>query len=357
MTTAESERPEERNVQAARQRYAEALEEGGRLCRKAVSGGFEDERRKTFSEFGEFLTSIGCEVEAAEGLDVVAFVQGWWLKNHQKNFRTRVGVDGEKVASASAVKAVIGHIAKSYSVMGVSDERNPAKCEAVRSYREGYRVDLRERGVREKRAKVMPKSKVEQLVAYLNREVTRSRGFDRCCAAMDRAIVLYLWETWARGKECGELERRQVDSEAGIVRPGWSKTVREEPSAEIHVESGTDSETFIWAAGLLVHEMEAYGVDVGDGFLFRPANRQRNGFENVALSSGAMNRRIQRHMMRAGLHEGETLHSFRRSAVQNAAELEGYSVRRLMERGRWKSRAAFRVYVEEIASSFERGTL
>jgi hypothetical protein len=59
-------------------------------------------------------------------------------------------------------------------------------------------------------------------------------------------------------------------------------------------------------------------------------------------------------MKDAGLYKGETLHSFRRSAVQGAAEFEGYDVQRLMALGQWKSYAAFRLYVEEIKSSFFR---
>ena len=348
---------EEWKVQEAREKYGKVLEEAGRISQKAVSSGFGCERQKTFAEFEEFIGTIGGCVSGAVGSDVVAFVHGWWIPAHRKNFRTQAEGGGEKVASASAVKAVIGHLAKSYSMLGRSDEENPAKSESVRSYREGYRADLYERGVREKRAKVMPEGKMTQLVEFLNGEAQRAEGFERCYLAMDRAIVLYLWETWARGKECGTVKRRQVDVEHGVVRPGWSKTVHQEPSAEISVTAGGGPGSFIWAAGLLVHEMERIGSPVGDGYLFRPANRQRNGFEMCALSSGAMNRRIQRHMQQAGLHEGETLHSFRRSAVQHAAELEHFDVARLMERGRWKSRAAFRLYVEEIADQFARGSL
>lgn len=197
-----------------------------------------------------------------------------------------------------------------------------------------------------------------ELVEFLSREVERAKGIERCGAAMDRAIVLYLWETWARGKECGTVEVRQIDEEKGEVRPGWSKTVREEPSAVIGLKSGEGPNTFLWAAGLLMHEYGERGLEPSeDGFLFRPMNRQKNGFEEVALSAGAMNRRIQRRMQKAGIYDDETLHSFRRSAVQHAAELEKYNVRKLMEQGRWKSRAAFRVYVEEIAHKFERGCL
>ncbi|GAQ93491.1 putative DNA breaking-rejoining enzymes [Klebsormidium nitens] len=327
---------EVREVQAARQRYEQALQEGGVISRKSVSEGFEDSRQKTFQEFVEFLGSVGCEnVREASGADVIAFVQGWWLVSHRGNFRTQAPGSSEKVASVSAVKGVITQIAKSYSMLGVCDDQNPAKTEAVRSYREGYRVMLREQGVREKRAKIMPEEKVTALVEYLNGEVRWAQGTVKCCAAMDRAIVLYLWETWAR----------------------WSKTVREEPSAEIRVSGSGGENTFLWAAGLLHHEMEVCGHAAGSEFLFRPLNKQRNGFGTTALSAGAMNRRVQRHLQRAGLFEGETLHSFRRSAVQHAAELENYNVARLMELGRWKSRAAFRVYVEEIAGEFARGSL
>lgn len=308
-------------VQAARKRYEQAIEEGGRVSQRAVSSGFEDGRHKSFAEFERFLESIGCPgVGAASGVDVVAFLQGWWLPSHQKNCRTRVSGQGEAVASASAIKGVINHIAKSYSIMGFCDERNPGKSESVRSYREGYRVTLRELGVREKRAKVMPEEKVMGLIEYLNNEVRKLRGVERCVAAMDSAVVLYLWESWARGKECGSVtEKHQIDFAGRVVRPGWSKTVREEPSAEISMKDARTENTFLWAAGLLMHEMDACGEGKNSEFLFRPLNKRRNGFEDTGLTAEAMSRRVQKHLLKAGLYEGETLHSFRRSAVQHAA--------------------------------------
>jgi hypothetical protein len=102
----------------------------------------------------------GLNIKNAGGLGVVAFVHGEWIPSHRKNFRTIAGSGEEKVASASAIRGVIGHLAKSYSMMGRSDAENPAKTEAVQSYWDGYRNDLHNRGVREKRAKVMKESKV-----------------------------------------------------------------------------------------------------------------------------------------------------------------------------------------------------
>lgn len=71
-----------------------------------------------------------------------------------------------------------------------------------------------------------------------------------------------------------------------------------------------------------------------------------------------MRRRIQKHLKAAGLFERETLHSFRRSAVQHAADMEGYDVKRLMEIGRIQSYAAFWLYVHggDGASIFKEGT-
>ena len=93
---------------------------------------------------------------------------------------------------------------------------------------------------------------------------------------------------------------------------------------------------------------------MGTGYLFRPLNERRNGFKHEAMSSGTMRRRIQQRLKEAGLFEGETLHSFRRSAVQHAASIEGYDVKRLMDKGRWASYAAFRLYIEEIEHQFPR---
>jgi integrase len=93
-------------------------------------------------------------VDNASDLDVIAFVQGIWIPTHVEKCRTVVETEGEKVASASAIKGVTQHIAKSYNMLGFADGDNPAKQESVKSYCEGYRVTLKSKGVREKRAKV-----------------------------------------------------------------------------------------------------------------------------------------------------------------------------------------------------------
>lgn len=193
--------------------------------------------------------------------------------------------------------------------------------------------------------------KVAELVAHIEKEIEKASGFHRCRLIADLAIVHYLWKTWSRGKERGKLEARQVDSESGIVQAGWTKTQQTETSAEIAVGANGN---FMQAASRLIVSMEQIGSPVGNGFLFRPLDWKRNGFVNEPLRSDAIWRRVQKHLKAADLYEGKTLHSFRRSAVQHLADVEGYNIKRLMEFGRWKSYFAFRVYVKEIEHKFQR---
>jgi integrase len=335
--------------------YAKALSEGAAIANQSVSTKFEEGRRKTWGEFLEFLGNVGrgLSVESASDLDVITFIQGIWMPGHVDKCRTRTDKDGEKVASASAIRGVIQHIARSYSMLGFSDADNPAKQESVKSYCEGYRVTLRGKGVREKRAKVFKEEKMTALITYLENGISRSEGLTRCMLIMDLAAVDYLWEAWARGKECGELRSDQVDLNKGVSLPGWSKTVQHEPSARINLTDG-DRGRFIQSAARLIGEFERQGHSGGHGYLFRPMKRTRDGFEDSPLSANALRKRVQQHLKDAGLYDGERLHSFWRSAVQNAATVEGYDVRRLMELGRWKSYAAFRIYIEEIQGQFPR---
>jgi hypothetical protein len=213
---------EEMTERESSELYRKALGEAAEIAKQSVSQGFEESRRKTFAEFETFLERVrhGLSAERASDLDVIAFMQGDWIPRHRANCRTRVGVDGEKVASASAVKGIIQQLAKSYSMLGRTDEANPAKQESVRSYCEGYRSWLREQGVREKRAKVFKDEKVEDLISYLEGEAERRTGLRECVLRMDIAAVDYLWESWARGKECGELLTSEVDFDGEVAEPG-----------------------------------------------------------------------------------------------------------------------------------------
>jgi hypothetical protein len=203
----------------------------------------------------------------------------------------------------------------------------------------------------------MKESTVRDLVDYLTEQTGQTTGISKCILLMNRAAMLYLRESWARGKECGELESRQIDRDEGLVYSGWSKTVQSEPSGRIELTQVDEELYFLTESAELLVEMGLQHIEPGKGYLFRPMNSSRNAFMDEPLKAAAMRKRVQQHMMKAELYEGETLHSFQRSAVQHAAEMGRYSVEKLMKRGRWASYAAFKLYIEEIQHKFGRWQL
>lgn len=47
-------------------------------------------------------------------------------------------------------------------------------------------------------------AKLDGLLSYLARRIEESPpGMEKCVLLTDQAVVLYLWESLARGKECG----------------------------------------------------------------------------------------------------------------------------------------------------------
>ncbi|GAQ90235.1 hypothetical protein KFL_006170030 [Klebsormidium nitens] len=161
---------------------------------------------------------------------------------------------GKTVASASAVKGVVKDLTKTYTLLGYAGHENPAKSEAVKSFRDGYERYLHDEGVKVQRAKVFTEAKLDALLAFLaDRLKQEMDALELCTLLMDQAAVLYLWESLARGKECGALSAREIEGGAApAAYPGWSKTVRQEPSARIPLaQAGMGVRlTFIEAAAL-----------------------------------------------------------------------------------------------------------
>jgi integrase len=336
------------------QLYEQALDQFGAIAERKVSAAANHGRNRTLQEFSAFLSRnpFGVTVETATAADVGAFIVGDWLPRHSGNCRTTLPATGQTVASASAVKGVVKDLLKTYTLLGFEGNKIPTKAEAVKSFRDGYAKYLQDEGVRVQRAKIFTEQKLDALLAYMAGQLaTTPEGIERCTLLMDQAAILYLWESFARGKEFGNLSRRQVELGERAAYPDPRKTVRQEPSARIPLaEPGAGSRlTFVEAAVQLVKGFDSIGESIAEeGFLFQSQNRQRTGFLPGPISSDSLQKRVQKRLKEAGLFEGETVHSFRRSAVQHAAVNLNYNVKQLMELGRWKSYSAFKVYVEEV---------
>lgn len=89
----------------------------------------------------------------------------------------------------------------------------------MKSYRDGYRNTLHDRGVRAEGQSVwIREGRRPSGVLELSDRIVEDTGVKRCSLLADLAIVQYLWKTWSRGKECGELEERQIDMSSGVIQ-------------------------------------------------------------------------------------------------------------------------------------------
>jgi hypothetical protein len=86
-------------------------------------------------------------VGTATAADVGAFIVGDWLLHHSGSCQTVLPATGRTVASASVVKGVVKDLSKTYMLLGFEGNKNPAKSEAVKSFRDGYARYLQDEGV------------------------------------------------------------------------------------------------------------------------------------------------------------------------------------------------------------------
>jgi hypothetical protein len=160
-----------------------------------------------WDEYREFVgkNAFGVTVETASAEDLLAFIRGrYWIPKHVDSCRTVAGATGTKVLSMATVKQTLQHVSKCYDMLGYEGRKNPVKSEVVRNFKGGYRRMLHDLGVREKKTVIFKKGKLKDLVAFITGEIDgMMQGLERCCAIMDLAAVLYLWEAWVQGKECG----------------------------------------------------------------------------------------------------------------------------------------------------------
>jgi hypothetical protein len=172
-------------------RYGQTLQKVETIADIKTTKETNDSRKRTFSEYQEFLAKnpFGVTVATASPEDVAAFIHSKWLPNHSGSCRTVLPQTGQPVASASTVRGVMKDISKSYTLLGFEGASNPARSELVKSYRDGYGNLLHQQGVKVQRAKVFSEAKLNALVAYLSTKLSDSGEMERCVLAMDRAAV------------------------------------------------------------------------------------------------------------------------------------------------------------------------
>ena len=93
--------------------------------------------------------------------------------------------------------------------------------------------------------------------------------------------------------------------------------------------------------------VEACGDRLGR-WLFPPSNAGHDGFQTQwAMSSGALNRRLQRHLQQIGRWQGESLHGIRQGSTQHAYAEGEQDIGKLARKRLWAQTESLEAYLHE----------
>lgn len=332
----------------------------------------QQDRQRYFAEFlsdlRRFPPAMGLTELTVGPEYILAWLEKEFIPRHVAQCRTLLP-DGSKVCSASLISSVLSHLSTSFEevigrrgpyVAAQPSVGNPCDSPIISLYRKGYKKALVEQGVVELGAIPMTAGKVQQLVQGCRARAASSQDSRiQLVYRRDALLWLYLWQSWQRGREAGQLTCSRLRwTSAGVnVSLGALK------ASQLAVFSGSDfyafsQSEFSFADALreFTRFCEGLGIDLahGEGYIFRPLARDGSvAFETATpLTSDAMYERLIGELKEFQLYEGESVHSFRRGADRHAKD-SGMSQAERMAKGRWASSRTEDRYSEGPSKRFK----
>eukprot|EP00873_Tetraselmis_striata_P024108 jgi/Tetstr1/444372/TSEL_032263.t1 len=135
--------------------------------------------------------------------------------------------DGSRPASPGYLRHAVSQLATALRELGVPKHANPVYAVSVVKYMAGYKRALVELGYGESGAVPLDYATLAELVQFMDGLILRTTPDLVVTAAVHRdvCIVLYLWETAARGFEAGTMELTDFLVRGVDLRPAWDAIV------------------------------------------------------------------------------------------------------------------------------------
>eukprot|EP00798_Chlamydomonas_sp_ICE-L_P003061 gene3061-biopygen20802 len=283
--------------------------------------------------------------------DLLCFMDCFWLERHGGSILPGCST---LVPSPQGVDSAFSHLSTLFEQLGRGGEYdprsntgNPCHSGPVRNYKKGYQKLLFEAGYQEVSAVPMVISKVHALVAYLDVEARRaSDPVKRISFLRDAVSILHAWETAYRGTEGGKLclPDLHTPNRVQLYPNGYDPSV---PMPEVLLSLPThgtktkkkgrvyQAPVYIKlhpqpAVCLLSHLWAFQQMCYLSGFpirhyILRPSTYTQKGFREAPYSGCLFTKMVQKHLKAIQLFNHETAHSFRRGALQAAAQAAGPS--------------------------------
>ena len=356
----------------------------GATARRARSEDAHKRRQRVLEDWDEWAGRLTGALRPSLGhctpLHVVAFLERWQREHEGRwpaGMKDRLE-PGEKAPvapgtlrqTAMHLKMLCRDLAHRHGPWREDHPRgNPCEHHIVADYLQGYEMaafedwDYAASG-----AVPLRPAKYWALVQYLREQASRAPTAGQATLLYrDLCALAYMWEVGCRARECGRVlledfrydnlacEVAWPDLEAGALRPGLrvlvesslgTKTAKNKHPGVIALMTEGSEE----GPAVLVTALQLYADAARRSgqplqvWLFRPATGPScDGFSKVPLETGALPKRLQRHLKKMGVFEGETIYSVRRGTTQEA-KAGGASLAEIAERQLWASLKSAALY-------------
>lgn len=253
--------------------------------------------------------------------------------------------------AAGTVRNVVGKLRTIFAAHGRVDRENPASLPEVTRYLTFTREEQAAAAAIPRQATPFHPAKLHTLVQYLVSQLMdpRQLPLHRYLLVRDLAFFVVDYFTGDRASDLGRLESRAVFKLTGeggfLLNFTFGKTLRgagtlTRPFVLLPAPSLSVCPVF-WFQYYLEY-CNAMAIALHPGYVFRATTGQRYVSDQPFLGS-AVNNRLRSHLIAAGLHEGETPHSFRVGVATTLSAL-GCSVDDIAAYVGWRSLETARRY-------------
>ena len=297
-------------------------------------------RDKTMQEFSQWLSQLPAQWDRSlmncTPADVVAFLESYWLGAHAGTMMP----DGSCISSPSGLNQCLSSMSTGFTLLGrlaswtpEHPSGNPIQFSLISSYRKGYKRQAWHSGYLEGSAVPISKSKVDQLIDYLDSLLLQEPStMTRLLLQRDALLALLMWERAMRGNNCGKLTLGDMSDAAGrpvtlpmsevmpagsmvIIKPNGTKTVKGRRSGPFQVVMDEDIQhCFLGRLPAYLNQRLSKSASI-DSFLFKPLTSNKQSFKDCPMSASDIGKRTKHHLQQASLYAGESCHGFRRGQM------------------------------------------
>jgi integrase len=228
---------------------------------------------------------------------------------------------------------------------------NPVASLLVKKYLKCIKEEQATAGITPRQAVPLFVDKLARLVDHINRMlmIRQDDPLKTFILLRDLAYFQTLFFSGDRPGDLAQVRTNEIlrfpNDDGLLFNHTWGKTLRGDKSNLFGIRRCSNTKLCpVAAIERYISSSRNMQVDLTQGYLFRPTTPQGT-ITDTSVSSEAMNNRLQSYLREAGMHEGETAHSFRAGCAITLA-LSGSALADVMGHVGWERAHTARYYMQ-----------